>query len=37
MPTFTVEENWNSDKAIVDHWRSFKLDRVTSQFSLRDK
>ena len=34
MPTSTVEAAWNQSKIAIDHWKSLKLSKVTSAFSL---
>ena len=34
MPTSTVETAWNQSKIAIDHWKSLKLSKVTSAFSL---
>ena len=37
MPTFAVQDNWESSDTIIDHWRALQLDRVTEQFDLKHK
>ena len=37
MPTFSVEDNWNEDNSIIDHWRALKMKGISTQFSLEEK
>jgi len=37
MPTYTVESMWNKSRLTVDHWKTLRLDKVSSLFSLKQQ
>ena len=36
MPTFVVEQLWEQDRLIIDHWRALKVGAITEKFKVEE-